>query len=504
MNKNIFERLIKGTTANTLAFLTNFAYSILLIPFFLGYWGAEKYGIWLTLYATYSLLKTFDSGHSQYIGNEFNKYLHINKIKAWKILGSGIRVAVSIAIIELFVWIFLIATNHTTILTKNLDNYIQEINYGVLGLLIMWVAIGSVGGIVVRILPPLGRYDISAYSAVLNKLLEIGILLSAIILNLSIYHTALILAIALFFYSLSILLYIKSKFPEFFPWWKYGNINIGLKNFKQSLVLTANGFINQFSTNGLILVISSMLSPAVIPIFTTIKTIANIATQATSLFLNPLLPEIIRYHSTSQFDKIIEIVKTNWVITGLILNIPFLFSLFFIENLYIIWTNNSMVFNYNLYMTLSLSVLFLNYGNTYTSYLGGINHLRALFWITFSRGLLLLFLSIGLLPYFGLTALGWSFLITEIIVSVFLPAYYFKKAIHKKDPKIKITGKKLALYSITTVSIYYCYYNYFEKNNLLFALILGIINVIIALLQWKDLSSILKLKFINLIPFHSK
>ena len=108
MTKSIEKRTLESTISGGLLFFISFVQSIVLVPFFLKYWGNEKYSLWITLFAFVNLMRTLDTGHQNYIGNEFNKLFHINKIEAKKLLGSSFKVAYFIGGLELIIYLFIL------------------------------------------------------------------------------------------------------------------------------------------------------------------------------------------------------------------------------------------------------------------------------------------------------------------------------------------------------------------------------------------------------------
>ena len=112
-----------------------------------------------------------------------------------------------------------------------------------------------------------------------------------------------------------------------------------------------------------------MLSAAVIPIFVTIRTLTNTITQFTNIILNPLAPELIRFHALKDGKKISQVIETNWLITNIIVNIPFLIIVPFVEQLYNIWTNDKLTFDKTLFFTLAVSVSIISFGRSLITYL---------------------------------------------------------------------------------------------------------------------------------------
>src|SRR5688572_28326079 len=98
---SIEKRAFNGTIIGFISMAVNVVYSIVLVPFFLTYWGDIKYGHFIGIYALIQLMRTLDAGHQSFIGNKFILYFHSNPLEAKRVLGSSIAVAFTIGFIEL-------------------------------------------------------------------------------------------------------------------------------------------------------------------------------------------------------------------------------------------------------------------------------------------------------------------------------------------------------------------------------------------------------------------
>jgi O-antigen/teichoic acid export membrane protein len=500
MTKTLESRTLNSTLAGGLSFLFSLIQNIILVPLILKYWGAEKYGLWISLFAFASLLKTLDLGHQNYVGNEFNK-AYFNDINlAKKILGSGFFVAILLGFLEIFVYYFfgwnIIEPKEVGLgddIVKNI-----ELRYSFLVFIIVWGITGSVGGLLVRIILPLGLYAKTAIFSLIYKFGEIAILLFAVLSNLDLSYLFILYAFINLIYNSFLFYYIKTMMPFYFPWWQSVNFKLGVRNFSNSLILTSNGFIEQFNSSGIVLLVSKLLGVLFIPVFTTIRTVTNVVLQITNLVTNPLAPELIRYHISGDNRKIGLILNTNWFIAGLLVNLPFLLVSPFLGLLYDIWVKNSLPFNPKLYYLLTLSVSFVNFGRSYITYLSGINSLKSLFMITITRFILTIGLSFLLIPIFKLNGIGMAILIAEFFSSFLLPIllvnYEMDKSFIFKLDVFQISG----LFQVIVLYLFYFSIGFQSYwSNLIFGvcifLMLGI-----SFFQWRKLDIEVRLRFKSL------
>lgn len=497
MSKSIEKRAFDSTIAGTALFVISFFQSIILVPFFLKYWGNEKYSIWLTLYAFVNLMRTLDTGHQNYIGNEFNKFYHQDKEKAHHLLGSSFKVAYLLGFLELLIYlIILVAGLQGRVVGVNESSF--NVSWGIISFLVMWLLVGSAGGILVKIILPIGKYSRSLYLNIIIKVLETVSILICVYWGSSINILCFIVAGCWLVYTLYLFYDIKRMMPEFFPWWKGGSMKEGFSNLGKSFILTVNGFIEQFSLNGILVFIASIVGVLKVPAFTTLRTIGNTFTQATTIVLNPLIPDLIRFHVKGEYDKISTIIVANWFISGLIVNLPLLLLTPFIAPLFNWWTKGLVAFDLVLYLTITLSISLVNYGKTFVVYLTGINNLRALTVITFSRFAIVFLLGLPLLRAYGLRSLGWSFLLAEIVSSVIIPFLFVKMQMSREGVHFTRKELGLSLLPVLLLATYYLLFYYFQ--GLLLATVFALLLILVLWLQWKSLSENVRARLLSFVP----
>jgi O-antigen/teichoic acid export membrane protein len=414
--KPLINRVFSSTIANAITFITLIFQNIVLVPILLENWGKEKYGIWIIIFNFFSLLHIFDTGHHNYVGNEFNKYYYSDKIMGELVLGSGIVISLGIGLVEFLVTIGLVSlgTFAETVVGIPATFGEQEAKWGLVVLVGMWFLMGGVGGLLVRIILPLGLMTEMLYISLIIKVAQALVLLAGASLQWTILHTCLAFSLAQIIYTLGVSIFIYKKMPEFFPWWKRVSWKVGLRNLSRSFVLTANGMLEQLSTNGLILLISNFRGPAAVPLFSTMRTVANTALQGTNMVIQSLHPDLIRFHSSGQPEKVEQVLIFNWLFTGSLVNLGLLALQLVAQPLYIWWTKGALEFDLSLLNWLILGVAIANFNRGPLMYLQGMNHLRSMSLVSTSRFLLVASISLFFVKMWGLSALGASLVVAEL------------------------------------------------------------------------------------------
>lgn len=475
------KRIVSGVFVGFISFGFTFLQSILLVPILLTLWGTETYGIWLVLNAGYIILQTLDSGQQAYIGNEFNIKYFSDKMELRVALASSLRMAFVIGGLQLLIVLFLILSN-TTHLFLGLSAISVSKEYLIICLLLLilsWISSGTYVSILSKLMIPLGYYSKSIWWGVYSRL-GAFIVLIVIALNKGSILDATI-GITLFSISINVLFLfrIKHLMPEVYPWWHFGNWKTGWINLKRSSLLSISSILYQFSNNGLLILITYLFGAATVPLYSTMRTLTNSAVSITNLIIQPLQPEIVRFRVQNELKKIIEIFDVNWLISGVIINMGILMILPFIHDIYQIWTRSKLEFDLPLFLLLSISVSFFNFGSVLVFYLHSLNKIKYQFNIIVLKLFLIFSISILLSNIYGLTAVGIGLAIAELIAYIIIPYWYIKREFILNGLNISITRLFIRLLPIFTMILIFVVViilpNYILYLSIVGILILGIL-----------------------------
>lgn len=419
------KKLFKSFGYKAIHIVVLMLYSILLIPVLLNFWDLEVYGTWIALYAFFNLIKVIEFGHSVYVGNEFNRIVHFDEMQSKILLGSALRANLIVGLLQITLVIcFYYIGLFSYFLDHDIDDTAVVIVLCILFLYRMFI--GSFRGIIVKILNPFGLIYKSFQFSLLEKILEFLVLIVAAIIGFSLIQLALLWFFAKFIYSIVILIKLKKIVPDYFPWWKYGSFKIGINNFIKSFTYGASNFLDRLGNDGIILVASAMVGSSFLPLFSATKTLVNFGLKLSDFFLNPLAPEMINYFANNKKNKIIDIFKAYWFGTSLILMFGFAVSLFFIEDIFVFWTNGKLEFNMILYCALAIILLIKVYGKALIAFFTGINKLKTVLLTSVFR-VSLFFIIIFVFRSYGLNGVLLGLFFSELLVVLFwLPFHIFK------------------------------------------------------------------------------
>ncbi len=368
MDKNLY----KSYGYKTIEILIVLLYAILLIPILLNYWSMEVYGSWIAILAIFNFLQVFEQGHATFVGNKFNRIVNSKPERGKEILGSAIKINFIICLIEILVLYVLYITGS---LRYFLDDTINDKTVVLILFIMMLYRLffGSYRGIIVKTLNPFGLIYKSYQFSLTEIILDFFILCIAAFSGLSLVELAVFWFMVKVVYSLIILYQLKRLLPEFFPWWKTGNFKMGIHNFRESLYFTFSNFLEKIGNDGVTLFVSAFLGTSFLPLFVATKTIVNFGSKVSDLILSPLSPIMINLYSKNQKSKILDIFRSYWFFTSVILIIGYLGSLYFIDDLFKIWTSGKLEFNLLLYSGLIFIYLIQNNGRVLNDFFLGLN-----------------------------------------------------------------------------------------------------------------------------------
>lgn len=283
--------------------------------------------------------------------------------------------------------------------------------------------------------------------------------------------------------------------PEYFPWWNSGTWKEGVVLFKRSLSLTTNNILEQYTNNGIIVLISKTIGIAMLPVFTTTRTLTNTAIQITHIIIDPLTADLLRYKVNNDYQKIIQVFLVNWFILGIVINIPLTLVLFFINDFYEIWTAGKLIFNPLLFLFLSLSVSIINFGRPIFYFIRGLNMAKALNTISIIRFTITFGIALPLIQSQGLWILGFSLFISEFFCSIVIPIYFLNRITSLMSMVTYVNAL------LPAILLSMCYALWVHYNGLAPSLIILFTfgQIIISVIQWRKIDNEVKSKILNVM-----
>lgn len=414
---SVERRALSGIVAGGANFIVTFGLVFIQVPILLRYWGAELYGVWNAIFAFYSLLITFDAGFQSYVGSIFLQTFHGNPQRLKRELGSGLRVAILLGCLQMVVAaavvLFRLAKPMIGADPRAISG--SELTISLVALILQWIVSGSVCGILVKIFSAGGHYTRATVWGIGNRILFSAALCSGAAISHRIWPAAVAVSATVTVYSFVQAWDLRRLFPELFPWWSAGSWNLGWRSLRESVVLTISGIVQQFSTNGLVLVVTHLLNSVAVALLSTLRTVANSAVQATLIVAQPILPDLIKYHAAGDGSKVCDTLASLWFVSGLVINLGLAVAIVVAPPFYEHWTRGRLAFDAALFAYLAIGVQVRNIASPFLQYLLGLNELRAQLRIALWQTGVTLALSALLMGEWGIKAAGIGILAGEVV-----------------------------------------------------------------------------------------
>lgn len=431
-------------------------FQLVSVPVCLKNWGGEAYGRWLALYAAFLLVRSLDSGFVSYVGNKINYLYHQSQDELRDHLGSSISGIAAIGALQLSIGVAACFSNGIFALLGVSPASSADWRSGMAFLVLTatWVLSGSFLGVVHRLLIPTGLMGQAAWWSMGFQASQFAGIMLAATLHFDLLETGLLFAFSQLSVYIASAVYIRRKLPAFYPWWRGCKPRTGLRDLGHSTLLTASNFIQQGTTNGAVILVSALSSPAIVPAFTTVRTLANLWTNATNVLTTPLLPDVIRYRAKGEGWKLATISEVYWVLVGSAVNFGILLTYPFIQPVYSYWTAHAVELDKSLLCTLLAGVVLGNVGGLITMYLNGINRLNVVLAASGIRGVVTLVVGRALFFHFGLAGLGTAIFGGELLSLLVLSHYFFRREVKSQGVELSVRSTVPILISTASVLVY--------------------------------------------------
>ena len=424
-------RAAKVSLVNGLSTVLGIGFQLVSVPVCLHYWGKQTYGIWLSLFSAFMLLRALDGGYTTFVGNKLNYLYHKDPVVLHEHLSSAVFGIAIISFLQLLLaaGTLVVAPLSAMLGIPATDGGLTA-KLGLLALMLSWVLTGSYLGIVHRLLIPAGLMYQAAWWAMAFQVCQFAAIMISAGFRLNMLETSLLFALSQLVIYVASAFYVRTALPRFSPWLRGAKGRTGMADLGSSMFLTTSNLIQQGALNGSVLLVSALAGPVAVPVFTTVRTMTNLWTSVTTILSTPLLPDVVRIHARGETHKLVSINQAYWVLVGSAVNLGAIMSYPLIPFLYGTWTAHAVSLDQSLLCLLLGSVVVTNAGALMALHLNGINSVRIVLAASVVRAVL--GLGVGALGYgeFGLASFGIGVLAAEIVATLMTGRHFIRHEIH--------------------------------------------------------------------------
>ncbi|HLO56928.1 MAG TPA: hypothetical protein VK169_21720 [Saprospiraceae bacterium] len=413
---SIKKRLLNGLSSGIVGTATTVVIQLVGIPLLLIYWGTELYGEWLVLFTLPSYIAMSDIGLGTVVCTEINVLISQNKKEeAKQVFKSAFNFIVKLGLIPLT---FLISISFWPLLRSGLN--IEKINESEFTYSFIFLCVYSFLAIIIT-LPQgmyrsIGLFARGQYVTTAFRIVEFCMFLTAILLEFNIIWVAFTYLLARLFYALFVIYDLKRKteVAQFtLQRTDYSNIK---KMIKPSISMMSIYLGQSFTSQGIIVIINVALGSVSVAIFSTIRTLCNMAKQPLMIISLTFWGEFTTAFAQKNKVLIHKLFKMANLATIGASILATIFLYFFGAWILNIWTQGKIQIEEPFYTIFLLSIISNVFWYTRWNFLLSINnHTKAVYFYLGSTIVVMLLIWF-LTPMYGLVMVAIGLIMMDLFM----------------------------------------------------------------------------------------
>jgi O-antigen/teichoic acid export membrane protein len=376
----MMSRLVGGSAVSLLGFVVTVLQAILQVPLLLAVWPTEAFAAWVTALAMHALLVSPDTGLHNFIGVEANLIGLNRHAEVRRLYAAALRIWVVFSVLQLVIAAVVFGTPE---LASGIHAETAHMLRAAAGpfviLAVQWVAVGSMLGLLCRVLLAGGQTVLFQWLGVIHRSVLFVATVAAAYAGLRPLGVAWVYGVVASISGAVTIAYVLRHYPEVIPRWGDGSWRSGWQLFSRSTGLTAASVLEQSSVGGLMTVVAGVFRELEVAAFSTMRSLANFVTQAATVVMNPTAPEFGRSATPETIKNAGLMIDVAYIIGTSALAAVVSFASPWIPGLYASWTRHELPFDAMLCVGIIVAVLVRQVGGPLHHFLYGTNRVRAQF-----------------------------------------------------------------------------------------------------------------------------
>ncbi|HIF9217881.1 TPA: hypothetical protein ACX6QF_003415 [Photobacterium damselae] len=409
---DIFKNIIKGVISGSFGVIISLVIQLLSLPLFIHYWGMDRYGEWLIIYALPFYLSISDFGLVNVYVNKAGAFFAIKRLKLVQVYFT--TALYTLIPIGMFIGILILSINVNMIDKKSI--FICSF------LLVVYSFCSFFNNFICNFFRATRKFHIGSYLLNITRLLDFVVTVITLAFHGDEVELAIVLVVCKFLSVLiSFLLFKKINKWCSFDFKFYSN-----KLFKLNIIKSISYFLiplSQMTINqGLMFSIGITIGADKVVIFNSVRVFCRLLLLMTNVLTAACRQEINRAYfllAYSDFYRIIaKLKKTNFI---LCFSIGFL-MVFLGRDIILLWTSNKVDVSFSFILIIMIGVVFNSLSLVNLSILTSINKHNMIALLMAG-----IYFSITLLSFFvsSLSMIAYILLIGEVVI--FIISYIIEK-----------------------------------------------------------------------------
>jgi O-antigen/teichoic acid export membrane protein len=420
MKGNVRLRLLHAVGATTLGPIVTAVIQVVSVPVFLHFWGPKLYGEWLVLSAIPIYLGFTEFGFGSVAGNDMTMLVaRGEKSAALEVFQSvwALTTIVSLSfasIVALGLWTLpIVSWLKLSILSRG------EVS-AILSVLCVYVLLDMQWNVVAAGFRCDGNYAFGTLFGNIARFCANAASVVAVALHASPLFAALALVIARVVGN-AVGQIVLARMS---PWLRYGfrhaSIGVIRKLFSPAVAYMALTAGNSFIFQGMTILVSAVLGPIAVVMFTTLRTLTRFAYQMVNVIADSILPELSASFGSGNWPLARKIHRHACQVALALSCVAILFLLIFGGRVYGVWTHHRVAMDHPLFKVLLLEVLANSFWSTSAVVTIACNRHQWQAVIYVAAAALSLPVAYLLMPRLGLVGAGLSLLFADICMIVYV------------------------------------------------------------------------------------
>jgi O-antigen/teichoic acid export membrane protein len=354
----------KSINAQIFGFIVNVLIQLMSVPILIRFWGVDKYGSWLILFAIPSFVGVSDLGMGSAVSNKVVFFLNKKEISTVnRLINSSFYFITLLA--SLISLIFIIGSHFLyEYRIIEIDSFSKNEFYISFSLLVFYFFLAILLSL------PQGLYralDIYARGQMLSsfyKLVETLFLIISVYLNGNFIHVSLVIVLTRIIYFFVLFCDLKAKANWLIISKPFLDYSITSTLFKSSSSFMFISLGQSFVLQGIILIVGRFGSSSEVVMYSTSRTILNISKQVTGFINNAFWGELTSTFASKnavKFKQTFHKLFNLSFIVNVLMSIVLIFTGIWVIK---IWTNNSFEIDSLFFYLMILLIFIENIYNT--------------------------------------------------------------------------------------------------------------------------------------------
>lgn len=419
MEINLKSPIRKTIVANLFGVGVNLLNQIVLVPFYLVYWGASLYADWIVISAFTVFFSMSDIGLNNVIQNRFSiKYAENNLRECNKLLTVNI-IIVSIIFITSLIGCCWYISYFDVVQQMGLHALNRGEASFVLIMLVIQVFIGMYSGIGSAIFKATRHTDRAVYLDQIAKLVYVGIIFVCLLVKVDLTYMVVLTCLPNI-----LLVCVKHWRGKIYFQYKFSIYDIDFK-FIKKLLLPSVGFLsfplgNAIILQGYTLLVNKFFGVDSVVLFNTTRTMCNFAKTLLSTVQQSVWPEYSIAYGKKDFVRMRLLHRKTLKTAMFGITIIAIGLLILGPYIYTIWTHNQVIFDYSLMVAFLINLFFNNLWLSSSVTLMATNkHLYLGIWFVLSAGLSLVIAYFIACYFNSLPLIVYSMLFMHLLMTVY-------------------------------------------------------------------------------------